>query len=147
MSYGWPVRPFDRQHAVRGFFCDPRIEGASRSFHFGVDVAAPDGTPVYAVAAGTVFAGGAENLAVVGAIEHAYWHIVPAVRHGQHVAQHALLGHVAAGWGHVHLAERRDGHYWNPLRRNALTPFADFGAPAVGRIAVERDGRSLDPAS
>ena len=28
-SYGWPIRPFDQQHPVRGFFGDPRIgEGA-----------------------------------------------------------------------------------------------------------------------
>ena len=38
--YGWPVRPFDRQHPVRGFFGDPRIEGRVRQFHFGVDVSA-----------------------------------------------------------------------------------------------------------
>jgi hypothetical protein len=147
VSYGWPVEPFDRQHPVRGFFCDPRIDGASRSFHFGIDVSAPDGTPVYAVASGTVYSDGGNNLAVLGAIEHAYWHIVPAVRAGQRVAKHALLGHIADGWGHVHLAERQDGRYWNPLRRRALAPFDDYGAPVVGAISVERAGSPLDPAA
>src|SRR5262245_35560893 len=53
-AYGWPVKPFDRQHPVRGVFGDPRIGETSHSFHFGVDVSAPDGTPVYATATGTV---------------------------------------------------------------------------------------------
>jgi hypothetical protein len=24
-AYGWPIKPFDQQHPVRGFFGDPRI--------------------------------------------------------------------------------------------------------------------------
>jgi peptidase M23-like protein len=141
--------PFDQQHAVRGFFCDPRIGAqGSAAFHFGIDVSAPDGTPVYAVEAGTVAMEGAQNVAVVeagGGQEHGYWHVVPAVQQGEQVAQHALLGHVANGWGHVHFAERSGGQYWNPLRVGALTPFADYGAPVVDRIVAERGGQPLGP--
>jgi len=55
-SYGWPVKPFDRQHPVRGNLNDPRNgHGDAKSFHFGIDVSAPDGTPVYAVEAGQAF--------------------------------------------------------------------------------------------
>ena len=151
MSYGWPVAPFDRQHPVRGFFCDPRVgDKGSKAFHFGVDVSAPDGTAVYAVCAGTVDLEGAQNVAVVeagGAREHGYWHIVPAVRAGEHVAEHALLGHIAKGWGHVHFAERSGGEYRNPLRDGALTPFSDSGAPVVDRIVAERHGAALEPGS
>lgn len=151
MSYCWPVEPFDRQHAVRGFFCDPRVgDHGSKAFHFGIDVSAPDGTPVYAVRAGAVDLEGAQNVAVVeagGNREHGYWHIVPAVQHGERVAQHALLGHIAKGWGHVHFAERSGGEYWNPLRSGALAPFSDLGAPKVDRIVAERRGVSLDPSS
>src|SRR4029453_14847464 len=85
MSYGWPVKPFDVQHPVRGFFCDPRIGAkGSKAFHFGIDVSAPDGTAVYAVAGGTVHSQGAQNVAVLtrGDRSHGYWHIVPHVRHG-----------------------------------------------------------------
>ena len=81
-----------------------------------------------------------------GAREHGYWHIVPVVKHGQQVAQHELIGHIAKSWGHVHFAERSGGTYWNPLRKGALKPFADFGAPSVGRIEVERAGKHLAPA-
>jgi murein DD-endopeptidase MepM/ murein hydrolase activator NlpD len=51
-AYGWPVKPFNQQHPIRGAFDDPRLGG---SFHFGVDISVRDGTAVYAVAPGTVF--------------------------------------------------------------------------------------------
>src|SRR5437867_2982321 len=55
-AYSWPVRPFRAPHPVRGNLGDPRtvysVEGASFSFHNGVDVYAPDGTPVYPVVSG-----------------------------------------------------------------------------------------------
>jgi murein DD-endopeptidase MepM/ murein hydrolase activator NlpD len=50
-AYGWPVKPFDKQHAVRSFFDDPRAEGTGlSSFHFGIDISGRDGAAVYAVA-------------------------------------------------------------------------------------------------
>jgi len=52
--YPWPLKPFDRSHPVRGYFNDPRISGTSRAFHFGIDISAPNGTPVYAVRRGVV---------------------------------------------------------------------------------------------
>ena len=148
MSYGWPVKPFDAQHPVRGFFCDPRIGAkGSKAFHFGIDVSAPDGTAVYAVAGGTVHSQGARNVAVLtrGDRSHGYWHIGPHVRHGAKVRKHALLGHIAPGWGHVHFADRIGDTYWNPLRAGALTPFHDYGAPVIDRIVTERGGRIVDP--
>ena len=139
--YPWPVEPFDKQHPVRGFFHDPRIgDHGGSSFHDGVDVSAPDGTAVYAVAPGRVSLEGKQIVAVVaGGRDFGYWHIVPAVKNGAHVPLHGLLGHIAPTWGHVHFAERTvgpgpQGTYWNPLRKGALTPFADFGAPVVSRI-------------
>jgi len=151
VSYGWPVAPFDEQHPVRGFFCDPRIgSGGGTSFHFGIDVSVPNGTPVYAVVAGTVHLDAAavrENIAVTSTgVTHGYWHVAPTLTQGQHVAQGALLGHVAAPWGHVHFAERTPGGpYLNPLRAGALAPFSKHNAPSVDRIAAERGGQTLDP--
>ena len=144
-SYDWPVKPFDRQHPVRGFLDDPRIGGrGSRAFHFGIDVAVPDGTAVYAVEGGTVSVTSKQAIAVVApglGRSFGYWHIVPVVKDNQLVGRHQLLGRVAAGWGHVHFAERRDGVYLNPLRPGGLGPYVDRTAPAVDEIGF--DGRSL----
>jgi hypothetical protein len=138
--YGWPVAPFDRQHPIRGYFSDPR-DGEKRStFHFGIDVAVPDGTAVHAVEPGTAHVEG-KNVAVVGGRRtFGYWHVDPTVRTGQRIAQHALIGHVAKGWGHVHFAERTGGVHVNPLRRGALRPFTDPSSPKIERIVVSRGG-------
>jgi murein DD-endopeptidase MepM/ murein hydrolase activator NlpD len=64
----WPVQPFDQQHPVRGFLVDPRTEGAGRTFHFSVDIAAPAGTPVYAVTHDKVSYGSAGDVAENGGI-------------------------------------------------------------------------------
>jgi hypothetical protein len=140
--YGWPVTPFDKAHPVRGSFNDPRISGSSRAFHFGIDVSAPDGTPVYAVAPGKVHLEGKEAIGVLGSGNRSfgYWHVVPAVVHHQQVALHALLGHVAVGWAHVHLAERIDGEYVDPLRPGALTPWSDPTSPRIAEIVLYRAG-------
>jgi Peptidase family M23 len=149
--YPWPVKPFDRQHAVRGFLCDPRISGGGRSFHTGIDIPAPGGAPVYAVAPGKVSYGSPADVAENGGIvvvesagrNFGYWHVEPAVSPGTHVALHGLLGHVAVhpeDWGHVHLAESTHGAngitYWNPLRPGALAPFFDYGPPVIDAIVT-----------
>ena len=43
-AYPWPIRPFYEQHAVRGYFNDPRLSGPEQGFHFGVEVA---GNPAF----------------------------------------------------------------------------------------------------
>src|SRR5215510_2869208 len=57
-AYGWPIKPFHRQHPVSGFFGDPRIgmtpKGMHSGFHFGIDISCPNRTPVYATMDGTV---------------------------------------------------------------------------------------------
>ena len=103
-------------------------------------MSALDGTAVYAVLGGRVSIDH-ENITVVeveGERSHSYWHVVPAVKHGSRVRRGGLLGHIAEGWGHVHLAERREGAYWNPLRRGAMGPYEDHGAPVVSRIVTSR---------
>ena len=87
--YPWPVKPFNRQHPVRGFFNDPRVQGASHAFHFGIDVSAPDGTAVYAVTPGKVFIedhGHAVAVLAPDGRAFGYWHVKPAVAHHQQVA-------------------------------------------------------------
>jgi len=156
--YPWPVKPFDQQHPVRGFFCDPRIAGGGRTFHFGIDIAAPAGTPVYAVAPGKVSYGAPADVAQNGGIvvveadgrNFGYWHVKPAVQPGTHVPLHGLLGHIATqpeDWGHVHFAESTHGPtgiaYWNPLRPGAITPFFDYGPPVIDEIVTSLPPNTL----
>lgn len=149
-GYGWPVRPFDVQHPIRGSFGDPRIgmtpKGVHRSFHFGVDVSAPNGTPVYATMDGVVvrWPHRPETVGVRsadGRTEFQYWHIAPAVASGTAVrAYRTVLGRIEAPWGHVHFSELQDGVYVNPLRQGAMRPYADSGAPTVKSLRAEREG-------
>src|SRR4051812_4202068 len=97
MSYGWPVTPFGQQHSVRGFFGDPRIGSAGgTSFHFGIDVSVPDGTPVCTVATGTVHldvAGGREGALAPFAKQHPPTvDRILAERNGHQLDPNALTG-------------------------------------------------------
>jgi hypothetical protein len=97
-------------------------------FHAGLDVAAPVGTPVVAIASGVVtFAGPIADGAVVVELEHApgvtsaYAHLQPdpPVREGQSVAAGQTLGFVGltgtTTGAHLHLAVFADGEFIDPL--------------------------------
>jgi hypothetical protein len=154
-SYRWPVKPFDQQHPVRGSFGDPRtlfggppttdglLRGACQcSFHEGVDISAPDGTPVYAVESGTVAVvhtqKAAEMVDVVSSTrDFEYWHIKALVRVGQRVqAGVTVLGTILHGAGHVHLTEVDGDRIVNPLAPGHLTPYADRTKPSVDAITL-----------
>src|SRR6476620_10869483 len=114
-GYGWPVKPSDRQHPVRAYLNDPRNgHHDAKSFHFGVDITAPTGSPVYAVEAGEVYIRrGREAVAVRSKTNtFGYWHVKPAVRNHQIVRLHQLLGYIVdeGGGAHVHFAERDRTH-------------------------------------
>ncbi len=157
-EYPWPIAPFDEQHAVRGYFGDPRTvffsdtdpQLGAFSFHNGVDITAPEGTPVYPVVDGTV-----SDVQVNEVVVHSdggrrsfqYWHVEPLVTVGQHVdAERTVLGLVQAPANHVHLTEITDGVVQNPLQPHHITPYADSTAPAVNWLVVRSpDGRELNP--
>jgi hypothetical protein len=151
LAYQWPVKPFHRQHPIRGAFGDPRtLRGRVDvtfdnpvSFHDGVDIQAPDGTPVYAVQSGFVSFAGPNAISVgspfalpTAAVVFGYWHIDPVVRSGEYVQRSKLLGYVRAGAGHVHLSERRFGIFVNPLRRGGLAPYVDDTYPVIRGLVV-----------
>ena len=140
-AYGWPVKPFNRQHPVRANLNDPRNgHGDAKSFHFGIDITDPVGAAVYAVEGGKVFlTRGRMAVAVVGSTStFGYWHVKPAVRNHQIVRLHQLLGHVIdeGGGAHVHFAERSRGNglYLNPLRPGGIGPYVDRTPPRVATV-------------
>jgi murein DD-endopeptidase MepM/ murein hydrolase activator NlpD len=150
-AYEWPIAPFDRQHPIRGAFDDPRLhlnrDGTLRaSFHFGIDIAAPGGTPVYSVSSGTVFREPDAVVVRADGHEFSYWHVRASVHEHQTVETHQLLGRVKPMWGHVHFAESVDGRYVNPLRPGGLRPFVDTTTPVVADLEVlGGEGQDLDP--
>jgi murein DD-endopeptidase MepM/ murein hydrolase activator NlpD len=146
-AYGWPIKPFYQQHAIRGYFNDPRLSGPETGFHFGVDISAPDGTPVYAIEPGRVRVRG-QTVSVFpkrGGHLLSYWHVVPAVVKNQRVRRHQLIGHVATGAEHVHLAEYKDGTYVNPLRLGGLAPYIDDTAPQIPSLTFYSFGSPVAP--
>jgi murein DD-endopeptidase MepM/ murein hydrolase activator NlpD len=144
-TYGWPLKPFNQPHPVRAYLNDPRILGSAKSFHFGIDISVPKGRqiPVYAVEAGTARLVDGEALMVWGNRTFGYWHIVPAVRPGEFVHRHQLIGR-SLGWNHIHFAEFSRGTWINPLRPGGLGPYVDATVPTVTAVAFERNGIALD---
>jgi hypothetical protein len=150
-AYSWPFKPFDRQHPVRGFFGDPRtiyengiLAGAfdgpgTFSFHQGIDISAPNGTPIYAVADGTAHYLGAATLNVVtdDGVTFQFFHIVPVVGEGERVtARKTILGYVQPPFAHVHLSEIDGIRVVNPLLRGHLTPYRDTTKPVIRAITI-----------
>lgn len=158
LSYSWPVRPFRSEHPIRAFFGDPRtvfrnnVDGdlGSFSFHNGIDIAVPDGTPVYPVLSGVVVKATADEIVVASpAVQRTfqYWHLVRSVRVGRHVqAYGTVLGIVQPHRGHVHLTEIDDGVVVNPLQPGHLMPFRKATIPTVTSLYVRMaGGRAVDP--
>ena len=155
-SYGWPVKPFDRAHPIRGGFGDPRTvfqgprseetireSSGSFSFHQGLDISAPDGSPIYAVSSGTVVRahGGRVTVECGNGRTFQYWHIEPAARVGQRAtAGKTLLGFVQPKREHVHLTHLENGRAVNPLAPKRLAPYGDETTPDVRGISIRRRG-------
>jgi hypothetical protein len=147
-AYPWPIKPFHQQHPIRANFGDPRtrfwntmltdgLQGPGLfQFHNGIDIAAPEGTPVYPVVSGTAsFIDGAAVMVRSPGHKFQYFHIHPAIRNGQHVlAQRTVLGYVIHAANHVHLTEIRGRRVWNPLARGGVAPYVDRTTPQVDTI-------------
>jgi murein DD-endopeptidase MepM/ murein hydrolase activator NlpD len=144
-AYSWPLRPFYQPHAIRGYFNDPRLSGPETGFHFGVDIVAGDLEPVYAIEPGRARVHG-QTVSVFpkrGGHLLSYWHVVPAVKSKQRIRRRQLIGHVAFGAGHVHLAEYSEGTYVNPLRLGGLAPYIDDTVPQISRLSFYQFGNPV----
>jgi len=134
---GAPSSPFGRR-------TDP-IDGDPR-FHAGVDLSAPEGTPVGATAPGRVRfagpAGGYGNLVIVdhgehdGGVESRYAHLASvAVRPGQRVAAGETVGAVGmtgrATGPHLHFEVRDGGRPVDPLGARSPLKFSTGGSKPV----------------
>jgi hypothetical protein len=150
--HGWPVRPHDRQHPIRGSFLDPRPDPELGAiYHDGIDIAVRDDRPergappgrthrVYAIEGGPVFLStppGARGFARIG--HFGYGHIDPIVHTGETVVPGQHVGWTCTGDWHVHLSEfvfageRRI--LVNPLRPGGkLRPFVDTAPPQIREI-------------
>src|SRR4051795_7651764 len=147
-AFPWPVKPFNKQHPIRANFGDPRtrflntmltdgLQGPGTFlFHNGIDIAAPEGTPVYPISSGTVrLIDAAAVLVRSPGHKFQYFHIIPTVHNGEHViARHTVLGHVMHAANHVHLTEIRGSRVWNPLARGGISPYPDRTTPQVDSI-------------
>ena len=157
-AYPWPLKPFNQQHPIRANFGDPRtrflntmltdgLQGPGTFlFHNGIDIAAPEGTPVYPVISGKVryIDESAISVKTKGRGVFQYFHLLVEVRNGQHViAGKTVLGTVLRAYGHVHLSEIRGGRVWNPLARGGIAPYRDHTVPQVRAINVRPAGSLL----
>ncbi|HKD94770.1 MAG TPA: M23 family metallopeptidase [Gaiellaceae bacterium] len=152
-TYHWPVKPFDREHPIRGAFGDPRtvnlehpfgwtgpLELGAHSFHNGVDIVAGPGTPVYPVVSGQVVVAKEDKIVVRtrGNRSFQYYHLLSAVRQGQRVVvDRTVLGWIQAAYRHVHLAEIDGGRVHNPLDPGHLEPYRDRTTPRATRLYVD----------
>jgi hypothetical protein len=148
---GWPLRPFDRQHALRAGLNELR----TGSLHGGIDVQARNGQRVFAIQPGyarVLRPTGIDAQVQVGAF--VYWHVVPTVRDGQWVVPYrTVVGRVRYPAGHLHLTELRGGRELNPLRPGGrvLSPWRDAARPVIGAPRLRPGGavwvRAYDPQS
>jgi hypothetical protein len=152
--YPWPIKPFHRQHPVRGNFGDPRTvifghHAGVFSFHNGVDISAWSGNQVYPVASGTVFEIVGDEIITKDSHDRRfqYIHVHPWVKVGERVTvSRTVLGTIFEPWEHVHLTELRGSCVVNPLAPGHLTPYVDRTRPEVLAISFATPtGRRLSP--
>jgi murein DD-endopeptidase MepM/ murein hydrolase activator NlpD len=169
----WPVQPFDGPHQVRGTFGEVRglvgiagtkgLEGAAlqnflatlnpvlavgrRIIHHGIDIVAPDLTPVYALTDGVAKWGGGDNYSrFVRVGDFEYVHLADPVAEGTRVrAFTTIIGRVYPGQEHVHLTRWDGGQPVNPLRFGGLSNYADAAPPVLHALGAYReDGTKVD---
>jgi murein DD-endopeptidase MepM/ murein hydrolase activator NlpD len=169
----WPVKPFDGPHQVRGTFGEVRglvgvagtkgLVGARlheflatlnpvaavgrRIIHHGIDIVAPDLTPVYAITDGVATWGGAANYSrFVRVGDFEYVHLKDPVREGTRVkAFSTVIGKVFPGQQHVHFSRWSGGRPVNPLGFGGMLGYVDTAPPEIHDLAAYRaDGSKVN---
>ncbi len=149
-SYPWPLAPMTQQHDVSGTFCEFR-EGPPPHFHSGVDIPAVEGTPVYAVASGSVLWLGSGTNGGIRVGRFAYVHVVPRadLEIGDYVQKGELVGYINP-LNHVHFKDGGGASGYvnrNPLIPPGLEPFGDPYPPQIYQVSFYTDGLGspIDP--
>ena len=153
---GWPVRPHDQPHPIRGSFLDPRPDPELGAvYHDGVDVAVRDDRPeagaprgrthrVYAIEGGRVLSAtprGVRGLVDVGHFR--YEHVDALVTKGDLVQPGQPIGWTCFDTWHVHVGEflfLPDGRrIVNPLRPGGkIHPYVDRAPPLLDELRFYR---------
>ncbi|MFZ5516023.1 MAG: FlgD immunoglobulin-like domain containing protein [Candidatus Zhuqueibacterota bacterium] len=144
-QYPWPVEPKHQSQDITGTFCEFRDTGTSDHFHNGVDVPKADGSPVFAIANGTVtdiYPTGTDSYVRVG--RYCYLHIVPnpSLDIGDAVvAEVTVLGTIRSGQGHIHFIDGNYGQEINAIRAGGgFTPYEDPWQPVIRFVKFFADG-------
>lgn len=163
----WPVKPFDGPHRVRGTFGEVRgligVAGAAgltgprlhdflaglnpvlpvgrRIIHHGIDIVAPDLTPVYALTDGIAKWGGANNYSrFVRVGDFEYVHLKDPIREGARVkAFSTVIGKVFPGQAHVHFTRWAGGRPVNPLGFGGMLGYVDTAPPEIHDLLAYRN--------
>ncbi len=122
-GFQWPLSHF----RITAYYHDANYYRRFRRVHTGIDLAAPQGTPIYAAKGGVITAAGWSRVGYGyyvkinhgGGVETLYAHMSRiAVRSGQQVKQGALIGYVGrtgfATGPHLHFEVRIGGRTQNP---------------------------------
>jgi hypothetical protein len=154
---GWPVRPHNAPHPVRGSFLDPRPDPELGAvYHDGLDVAVRDDRPepgaprgrthrVYAIEGGRVLAAtprGVRGLVDIGHFR--YEHVDALVDRGDLVQAGQLIGWTCFDTWHVHIGEflflpGGERRLINPLRPGGkIQPRVDAARPELEEIRFYR---------
>lgn len=169
----WPIKPFDQPHQVRGVFGEVRglqavagtkgLQGARlheflatlnpvlvcgrRIIHHGIDIVAPDLTPVYAITDGVATWGGSDNYSrFVRVGDFEYVHLKDPIREGARVtAFTTVIGKVFPGQAHVHFTRWTARGPVNPLRFGGMVGYTDTAPPVIPALrAYRNDGKLVD---
>jgi murein DD-endopeptidase MepM/ murein hydrolase activator NlpD len=163
----WPIKPFEGPHQVRGTFGEVRglqgvagtkgLEGDAlhqflatlnpvlavgrRIIHHGIDIVAPDLTPVYAVTDGVAKWGGSNNYSrFVRVGDFEYVHLKDPVRQGTRVkAFTTVIGTVYPGQEHVHFTRWTPDGPVNPLLFGGMANYVDTAPPVIRDLVAYRE--------